>query len=43
MIARITNFTSKENQIIEWDERIPKIINSKWYDYEERLFNRLLG
>ena len=43
MIARITNFASKENQMIEWDERIPKIIDIEWYDYEKELFNRLLG
>ena len=43
MIARITNFTSKENQIVEWDERIPSIIDTEWYDYEKELFDRLLG
>lgn len=41
MIARITNFSSKENQIIEWEDRIPRI-QSKWNDFSESMFNRLL-
>lgn len=41
MIARITNFASKENKIIEWDERIPKIIYD-WKDYQEKELNRFL-
>ena len=41
MIARITNFSSKENKIIEWEDRIPRI-QSKWNDFSESMFNRLL-
>ena len=41
MIARITNFSSKENQIIEWEDRIPRI-QSKWNDFSESMFKRLL-
>lgn len=42
MIARITNFASKENQIIEWDERIPKI-RYDWDDYQEHQFKLFLN
>ena len=42
MIARITNFASKENQIIEWDERIPTIIYV-FNEYVEKMYERLLN
>ena len=42
MIARITSFASKENQIIEWDERIPTIIYV-FNEYVEKMYERLLN
>lgn len=42
MIARITNFASKENQIIEWDERIPNI-KYDWDYYDEKELNLFLN
>ena len=42
MIARITNFASKENQIIEWDEGIPTIIYV-FNEYVEKMYERLLN
>ena len=41
MIARITNFASKENKIIDWDERIPKI-RYEWRDFNISIYNTLI-